>query len=31
MNSLPIRKLSGVSGNVSLMSQLTWVSDLELC
>ena len=30
MNGLPSRKWLGVSGNVSLMSQLTWFSDLEL-
>ena len=30
MNGLPSRKWLGVSGIVSLMSQLTWVSGLEL-
>ena len=30
MNGRPSRKWLGVSGNMSLMSQLTWVSGLEL-
>ena len=30
MNGRPSRKWLGVSGDMSLMSQLTWVSGLEL-